>query len=72
MTQAALQQADQSKKVSAWAAILFTPTVIAGIYGMNFQRMPELGWGLGYPFALLLMLTAGVSLYFIFKRQHWL
>ncbi len=72
MTQAALQQADQSKKVSAWAAILFTPTVIAGIYGMNFERMPELGWMLGYPFALLLMLTAGTSLYFIFKRQHWL
>src|SRR5699024_11051720 len=44
MTQAALQQGDQTKKVSAWAAILFTPTVIAGIYGMNFTNMPELDW----------------------------
>lgn len=42
MTETALQQGEQTKKVSAWAAILFTPTVIAGIYGMNFTHMPEL------------------------------
>lgn len=72
MTETALQQTVQSKKVSAWAAILFTPTVIAGIYGMNFTHMPELQWVAGYPFALGLMLSAAIILYVLFKRQHWL
>lgn len=72
MTEAALQQTEQSKKVSAWAAILFTPTVIAGIYGMNFAHMPELNWLLGYPFAVGIMLVAAVTLYLVFKRQRWL
>ncbi|MYV96456.1 Loki-CTERM sorting domain-containing protein, partial [Streptomyces sp. SID1034] len=42
------------------------------IYGMNFENMPELGWGFGYPFAILLMAVVCVSLYFIFKRRRWL
>lgn len=72
MTEAALRQGEQTKKVSGWAAILFTPTVIAGIYGMNFTRMPELHWAFGYPLALGIMLAAAVTLYVIFKRQRWL
>ena len=59
-------------KVSAWAAIIAVPTVIASIYGMNFRNMPELHWSVGYPGALLLMVAAAVSLYLAFKRQHWL
>jgi magnesium transporter len=59
-------------KVSAWAAIIAVPTVIASIYGMNFKNMPELGWSIGYPGALLLMAFAAVALYLAFKRQHWL
>jgi magnesium transporter len=59
-------------KVSAWAAIIAVPTVIASIYGMNFRNMPELGWSIGYPGALLLMAFAAVALYVAFKRQHWL
>ena len=65
-------QNDEVKKISAWAAIGFAPTTIASIYGMNFHSMPELGWELGYPFALLLMVLFGVGLYVIFKRRDWL
>ena len=72
MSQAAFEQGEQSKKIASWAAILFTPTVIAGIYGMNFHNMPELATRYGYPAALLAMLGAVVTLYVIFKRQRWL
>jgi magnesium transporter len=65
-------QNDEVKKISAWAAIGFAPTTIASIYGMNFQNMPELHWYLGYPFALGLMVLAGVVLYALFKRRGWI
>ena len=48
------------------------PTMIAGIYGMNFQHMPELGWHLGYPFALALMVGSSILLYRLFKKSGWL
>ncbi|MCI0408925.1 MAG: magnesium transporter CorA, partial [Acidobacteria bacterium] len=48
------------------------PTLIASIYGMNFARMPELSWGLGYPLALLLMVASGLAPYWYFKRKGWL
>jgi magnesium transporter len=67
-----LQQNDEVKKVSAWAAILFAPTVIGTVYGMNFNHMPELHWEFGYPFALLLMALVRVLLYVVFKRRGWL
>jgi magnesium transporter len=60
------------KKISAWAAILFAPTLVGTVYGMNFDHMPELHWLLGYPFALALMLVVSVSLYLVFKRRGWL
>lgn len=66
------RQGEEVKKISSWAAILFTPTLIAGIYGMNFTVMPELDWPLGYPMALGLMVLLGGTLYIIFKRRHWL
>ena len=59
-------------KVSAWAAIIALPTVIASIYGMNFARMPELHWHLGYPYALSLMAASSLGLFTYFKRHHWL
>ncbi len=59
-------------KVSAWAAIIAVPTVIASIYGMNFVDMPELRWSAGYPGALALMAAAAVALYATFKRRGWL
>jgi magnesium transporter len=60
------------RKISAWVAIVAVPTMIAGIYGMNFEHMPELRWVLGYPLALLAMLLACVALYRAFKRNGWL
>lgn len=72
LTEASIVQNDEVKKISSWAAILFAPTLIAGIYGMNFDHMPELHWPFGYPFALLLMLMVSVSLYLIFKQRDWL
>ena len=72
LTEASIEQNDEVKKISSWAAILFAPTLIAGIYGMNFDHMPELHWYSGYPFALVLMLMVSGSLYFIFKRRGWL
>lgn len=65
-------QNDQMKKVSGWAAVLFTPTLVGTVYGMNFRVMPELDWAWGYPFALLLMLGMGVGLYSVFKRKNWI
>jgi magnesium transporter len=67
-------QADNEdmRKISAWAGIIAVPTAIAGIYGMNFQYMPELHWRWGYPLVLLLILTACVLLHRGFKRNGWL
>jgi magnesium transporter len=72
LTEASYDQNEEIKKVSAWAAILFAPTLIGTVYGMNFDHMPELGWLLGYPFALSLMLLVSVTLYVVFKGRGWL
>ena len=72
LTEASYDQNEEIKKVSAWAAILFAPTLIGTVYGMNFDHMPELGWVFGYPFALALMLLVSLTLYAIFKRRGWL
>jgi Mg2+ and Co2+ transporter CorA len=72
LTQASYAQNEQVKKISAWAAILFAPTLVGTIYGMNFEHMPELEWILGYPAALVLMLLTSVALYTVFKRRGWL
>jgi magnesium transporter len=60
------------KKLTSWAAIILIPTLIAGIYGMNFNHMPELRWRYGYYYALGLMLLVGLILYRAFKRRDWL
>ncbi|MEK0100759.1 magnesium and cobalt transport protein CorA [Streptomyces sp. A475] len=72
LAEAGFEQNEEIKKISSWAAILFAPTLVGTIYGMNFDHMPELSWGFGYPFAILLMAVVCVSLYFIFKRRDWL
>ncbi|NKE09997.1 MULTISPECIES: magnesium and cobalt transport protein CorA [Kocuria] len=69
---AAMELNEQTKKISAWAAILFAPSMIGSIYGMNFQHMPELSWEYGYAYSLVLMLAVGVVLYVVFKRKDWL
>ena len=70
-----LEQQRQSaitRKLAAWAAILAVPTAVAGIYGMNFQHMPELAWTFGYPAVLALIAAACGVLYVRFKRNRWL
>ncbi|MDN5821493.1 MAG: magnesium and cobalt transport protein CorA [Brachybacterium sp.] len=71
-TLVAQRQNEDMKKISGWAAILFAPTLIGAIYGMNFDDMPELHWALGYPMALGMMVGLGVLLYVIFKRSKWM
>ena len=65
-------QNEEVKRISAWAAILFAPTLIGTVYGMNFQGMPELSWAFGYPFALVLMAVVSVTLYLVFRARGWL
>jgi magnesium transporter len=70
---AAMQRQNvQVQKISAWAAILAVPTLISGVYGMNFRYMPELDSYLGYPYALALMISISGLLYLGFKRAGWL
>ena len=61
-----------TRKLAAWAAILATPTAVAGIYGMNFDHMPELRWTYGYPAVMGLIFTICLGLYITFKRTKWL
>jgi magnesium transporter len=72
LTLSSLAQNEEVKKISAWAAILFAPTLVGTIYGMNFRYMPELNWLLGYPFAIVLMGCVSLTLYLVFKRRGWL
>jgi magnesium transporter len=60
------------RKISAWAGIIAVPTAIAGIYGMNFEFMPELQWRIGYPLVLLVIIGSCLLLYRGFKRNGWL
>lgn len=72
LTEASLRQSEEVKRISSWAAILFAPTLVPTVYGMNFEVMPELGWRLGYPFALALMIAMVATLYVLFRRRGWL
>jgi len=72
MTRTSIEQNDQVKKISSWAAIGFAPTLVAGIYGMNFHDMPELSWPWGYPFAIALMAAVSTGLYLVFKKKDWI
>ncbi|HEY6762092.1 MAG TPA: magnesium/cobalt transporter CorA [Baekduia sp.] len=65
-------QNEEVKKISAWAAILFAPTLVGTVYGMNFDDMPELHWELGYPLAIALMIMVSLTLYMVFKRRRWI
>ncbi len=69
---ASAEQNEQVKKISSWAAILFAPSFVAGIYGMNFDHMPELHWALGYPMSLGLMVGVAAGMYAVFKKKGWL
>lgn len=72
LTESSIAQNEQTKRISSWAAILFAPTLIASIYGMNFRLMPELDWPFGYPMAMGLMVVMGLVLYVIFRHNKWI
>jgi magnesium transporter len=72
LSQVGTHQNEDVRKISAWVAIVAVPTMIAGVYGMNFEHMPELGWTYGYPMALGMMLVACLILFRWFKRAGWL
>lgn len=72
LARVSVQQNDDMRKISAWVAIAAVPTMLAGIYGMNFDHMPELHWTFGYPLILLVMLTVCTGLYRAFRKSGWL
>jgi len=72
LSELSLRQNEEVKRISSWAAILFAPTLVASVYGMNFTNMPELHWRFGYPYAMVLMLLVGLALYTVFKKRGWL
>jgi magnesium transporter len=72
LAQVSVRQNEDMRKISAWVAIIAVPTMIAGIYGMNFEHMPELEWTLGYPAVLAVILVTCSALYVYFKRAGWL
>jgi magnesium transporter len=65
-------ESEVTKRLAAYAALVAVPTMIAGVYGMNFKNMPELGWDLGYPLAVGLMAVIDVVLFFRFRKAGWL
>ncbi|HWZ70851.1 MAG TPA: magnesium/cobalt transporter CorA [Casimicrobiaceae bacterium] len=67
-----LNETEVTKKLAGWAAIIAVPTMIAGIYGMNFKNMPELEWVWGYPVSVAIMVVIDIWLYFQFKKIKWL
>jgi len=67
-----LSESEVTKKLAAWAAIIAVPTMVAGIYGMNFKNMPELEWTFGYPLSIAVMVIADVYLYYRFRKGKWL
>jgi magnesium transporter len=67
-----VQQNEDMRKISAGVGLVAVPTLIAGVYGMNFDHMPELHWLLGYPLALLLMACSSAGLFVFFKKSGWL
>ncbi|HWT90337.1 MAG TPA: magnesium and cobalt transport protein CorA [Solirubrobacterales bacterium] len=72
LTQVSMRQNEDMRKISAWVAIAAVPTMVAGIYGMNFEHMPELEWRFGYPLVLATVISVCLYLYWRFKRAGWL
>jgi magnesium transporter len=72
LTQVGVRQNEDMRKISAWVAIAAVPTMVAGIYGMNFEHMPELHWRFGYPMVVAVMVAFCAYLYMRFRRSGWL
>ena len=72
LARVSVQQNDDMRKISAWVAIAAVPTAMAGIYGMNFDHMPELHWKYGYPLVIGVMVLVCTGLYRWFRKSGWL
>jgi magnesium transporter len=72
LAEVSVRQNTDMRRISAWAAIWAIPTLVAGIYGMNFRHMPELSWRFGYPLALVAMVVICLGLYRAFRHNGWL
>jgi magnesium transporter len=72
LTELSVRQNDDMRRISAWVAIWAVPTLLAGVYGMNFRHMPELDWRFAYPVVLAVMVVICLSLYRGFRRSGWL
>lgn len=72
LAQISIQQNDDMRKISAAVGLVAAPTLVAGIYGMNFTHMPELSWHLGYPLSLLMMAGSSLAIWIIARRSGWL
>ncbi len=72
LSEVSVEQNEEVKKISAWAAILFAPTLVGTVYGMNFDHIPELRWEYGYAFALVLMALVSMGLFTAFRRRRWI
>ncbi|WP_262061404.1 magnesium/cobalt transporter CorA [Streptomyces sp. STR69] len=72
LAQVAVAQNESARKITSWAAIVAVPTMLCGVYGMNYDHMPELRWAFGYPLVLGVIATACLLLYRTFKRNGWL
>jgi magnesium transporter len=72
LAQVTVAQNEDMRKITAWAAVIAVPTMVCGVYGMNFDHMPELHWRFGYPLVMGVMATACLVLYRGFRRNGWL
>ncbi|MFJ9816380.1 magnesium/cobalt transporter CorA [Streptomyces sp. NPDC101151] len=72
LAQVTVAQNEDMRKITAWAAVIAVPTMVCGVYGMNFDHMPELHWRFGYPLVMGVMATACLTLYRGFRRNGWL
>ncbi|MFJ4949220.1 magnesium/cobalt transporter CorA [Streptomyces sp. NPDC088760] len=72
LAQVTVAQNEDMRKITAWAAVIAVPTMVCGVYGMNFDHMPELHWSFGYPLVMAVMATACLVLYRGFRRNGWL
>ncbi len=72
LAQVTVAQNEDMRKITAWAAIIAVPTMVCGVYGMNFDHMPELRWTFGYPLVVGVIVTACLLLHRGFRRNGWL
>jgi magnesium transporter len=72
LTQASVRQNEDMRRISSWAALIAVPTAVAGLYGMNFDNMPELHWRFSYPLVLVVVAGICLALYRAFRRSGWL